>query len=611
MKNLKTTSKKVPVKSNISKSRKPKTIAVLPLEVTLIPCGDISFNPQNHRQLYSETAIQAFAGEIALHGIISPLTVRPLGEKYELVVGERRLRAALTAGLTHVPAIVKDYDDAEVNEIQLAENLQREDPHPLHIAHAIRLMKDSGKTIDEVSLRLGKSTTFVYARLKLLNLIEKFQEVFLSDKITTNDAFQIASLSSAAQEEFFAEYFEDWQSNPNFSPKNIENQLKRYRSDLRKAPFDTGDKTLLPEAGACSNCIYNSAYLQTLFPELSKDSHCTHNDCYFRKTNADFRRKLDVAVQEFRPAAFIVPPYISEHITSILAEYPGISTVNWHEARYQGEPQPPDREDYEDDEDMEDEDDEEIDCESADGRYARAMERFHELRAEFLEEVESGEYQKGLLVEESSVRPCHYTIGKDIGQPGKQTAKDVQDAIKNKTVTPEMLQIEIERLDQRETRAKELDIKKIRTDTYENYTSHIAEQGPNAQMTQEDILCMRLLVYESLDFQSRQRINEILNKKSENIDEKNDVSLHTALGLLSEAEFCFMIRMALSCSMNSRYLEGSAAHFIRQAAIACGVDVAGIELAQQEITDARTDRLATRKHELTRMKERLERKRTA
>ena len=72
-----------------------------------------------------------------------------------------------------------------------------------------------------------------------------------------------------------------------------------------------------------------------------------------------------------------------------------------------------------------------------------------------------------------------------------------------------------------------------------------------------------------------------------------------------------MIRMALSCSMNSKYLEGSAAHFIRQAAIACGVDVESIEQAQQEIADARADRLATRKHEFTRMKERLERKRSA
>ena len=160
-----------------------------------------------------------------------------------------------------------------------------------------------------------------------------------------------------------------------------------------------------------------------------------------------------------------------------MAEYPRISTLNWHEARYHGEPQPPDREDFEDYEDDEYDEDEETACQSADERYAQAMERFHELRAEFLEEVESGEYQKGLIVEESSIRPCHYTVGKDIAQPGKQTAKDVQDAIKNKTVTPEMLQTEIERLDQRETRAKELDVKKIRTDTYEKYTSHISEEG--------------------------------------------------------------------------------------------------------------------------------------
>lgn len=439
-------------------------------------------------------------------------------------------------------------------------------------------------------------------------------QVFLSDKITTNYAFQIASLSSAAQDEFFAEYFEDWKSNPNFSPKNLENHLKRYRCDLRKAPFDMEDKTLLSEAGACSNCIYNSAYLQTLFPELAKDSHCTHNDCYSRKTDADFRRKLDTAIQEFQPAAFIVRPYISGHITSVLAEYSNLSTLNWHEVRYHGEPQPPDREDFEDyndDEYDEYDEDHETDCESADERYAQAMERFHDLHAEFLEEVEIGQYQKGLLIEESSVRPCHYTIGKDIAQPGKHTAKDVQDAIKNKTVTPEMLEAEIERLDQREARAKELDAKKIRTETYQKYTQHIAEQGPNVQMTQEDALCMRLLVYEALNFGNRRRIDEILSEKSKNKDEHDESSFYTALGLLSDAEFCFMIRIALSSSMSSKYLEGSPAYFIRQTAVAGGVDIMGIENAQQEIADARADRLATRKHELSRLMGRLKKKRTA
>jgi len=123
-----------------------------------INTDDIDFSPLNYRKYFSEEALQSFAEELKQHGIISPLTVRVgKGSKYELVAGERRLRAARIAGLSTVPAAMATLTDEQVIEIQLSENLQRENPHPMHEAQGIGQMQSTGKNIEEIAARLGKS----------------------------------------------------------------------------------------------------------------------------------------------------------------------------------------------------------------------------------------------------------------------------------------------------------------------------------------------------------------------------------------------------------------------------------------------------------------------
>src|SRR5690606_783320 len=121
-------------------------------------------------------------------------------------------------------------------------------------------------------------------------------------------------------------------------------------------------------------------------------------------------------------------------------------------------------------------------------------------------------YQKGLEVRENAIERQYFIVGKRT-TPVKQTAKAVQEAIKNKTVTPEMLESEIERIDDREVRAKELDIRKIRTDIYDKYGQHVTEQGANLPVTAEDSLSVRLLVYDRLDCHRRLVIDELLETK--------------------------------------------------------------------------------------------------
>ena len=131
----------------------------------------------------------------------------------------------------------------------------------------------------------------------------------------------------------------------------------------------------------------------------------------------------------------------------------------------------------------------------------------------------------------------------------------------------------------------------------------------NVRITPEDSISIRFLVYERLDFHKRQIVDELLELKMGDVEVALEAYLHMALGLLTEAEFCYMTRMALACSMSNQYLQGSPAFFLRNAAIASGVDVPKIEQAQQEVAEARADRMATRTNELSRLAERLKKKR--
>ncbi len=203
---------------------------------------DIQFSPLNYRKYISKQDLQSFADELHYHGIISPLTVRPLATGvYELVAGERRLRAATLADMTTVPVVVKKLTDEEVIEIQLAENLQRENPHPLEEAKAIANMQRHGKKIDEIALRLGKSKQFVYTRLTLLSLEEIFHGMFYVHKMTLQEALAIASLNKDSQIDFFETSCNKWHSCKHFKLPDLTYHLNQYKCDLKQAIFNTKD----------------------------------------------------------------------------------------------------------------------------------------------------------------------------------------------------------------------------------------------------------------------------------------------------------------------------------------------------------------------------------
>ncbi|HLN61894.1 MAG TPA: ParB/RepB/Spo0J family partition protein [Symbiobacteriaceae bacterium] len=128
-------------------------------------------NPRQPRRFFDEAKLEELAASIREHGVVQPIVVRPRGGRYEIVAGERRWRASQIAGLTKVPALVRDFSEAETMEIALIENLQREDLNPMEEAEAYQLLLDEYHlTQDELARRLGKSRPQITNTLRLLQL---------------------------------------------------------------------------------------------------------------------------------------------------------------------------------------------------------------------------------------------------------------------------------------------------------------------------------------------------------------------------------------------------------------------------------------------------------
>ena len=161
---------------------------------------NIAANPYQPRCNFDEEKLQELAASIKEFGVVQPVVVRKKGRSYELVAGERRLRAAGLAGLTKVPAIVKDYDDTKMMEIALIENIQRHDLNPIEEAQGLRrLMQEFKLTQEQTAEKVGRSRSAVTNILRLLNLPEQVQKQIINGVLTMGQAKQLLGLPKPEQ----------------------------------------------------------------------------------------------------------------------------------------------------------------------------------------------------------------------------------------------------------------------------------------------------------------------------------------------------------------------------------------------------------------------------
>jgi ParB family chromosome partitioning protein len=162
----------------------------------MVPIEHVSRNPRNPRRQFDESDLQDLASSVRQHGIVQPVVVRPVEDRFEIIAGERRWRAAQLAGLHEIPVIVRDVDDRTALEIAIVENVQRADLNPLEEALGYdQLIAEYGYTQNDLGGIIGKSRSHVANSLRLLKLPEPVREMLSSGELSAGHARALITTS--------------------------------------------------------------------------------------------------------------------------------------------------------------------------------------------------------------------------------------------------------------------------------------------------------------------------------------------------------------------------------------------------------------------------------
>lgn len=252
-------------------------------EVKNLPTWGIKPSPMNPRKTFDEGAITELAASIKQHGLLQPITVRPKDGVYEIVMGERRYRAMKSNNAEVIPCIVRDMTDEEALDAMITENLQRQDVDPIEEAFAFGQLVKTGKSIEEIALRFGKSKRFIQERIKLGNLLPELKQWVTKEWMTIGAAMHVCKLTEDEQQKFF-EYMEDTavQENDPITKKDAID----YTNDLfMRIENAIWERDFSGSCGStCEKCPFNDANVGCLFYEMKPhDATCTNRERWNNK----------------------------------------------------------------------------------------------------------------------------------------------------------------------------------------------------------------------------------------------------------------------------------------------------------------------------------------
>jgi ParB family transcriptional regulator, chromosome partitioning protein len=553
----------------------------------------IHASPFQHRTIFDPVEMEELRKDIARNDIHTALIVRkhPTMEgQFELATGERRLRIALELEKADVPVIIRELTDRQVQELQWSENFRRVNPNPLNEASSLNQMLQYHRKVDGLARYIGKPRAYVVSRLQLLNLIPSFREMVHAGLFKFGESLEIATLAPTAQESFFSEYCNGWQEKKTFRLYNLSQALDRFRCNLSRAIFDTKDKDLVPEAGACTRCPFNSATFQSLFPESERTSSCNRLECFEKKGFAHLRMKLAEAIRQYQPDALVFYGAVSKTWQTLLdelsktAEWPRYS---WYEVDTVQAPEAPNRADYVDDE--ENEFDEE--------GFTEAQEEFQAEHDAYQQALASGNLRKALLLNDHSIECILVNPEgqrKSTGAPTVTvTAAAVQQAIKAGTETPQLLTAEMDRIRQRQQRTTEIAWEKAQMIVKDQLDARLKAEGEIPTGTSQDQLAIRLLIYQSLDFRGKGALHERLPFNEEKSD-GNRYPLIDWLAQLTDTQVVFMARVATHYKNEATSPTSSTGKALVLISEGIGIDVAGIWADQMKIADIRNAKASER-----------------
>lgn len=192
---------------------------------TDIPIASIRPNPDQPRRRFSDAEMATLTASVREHGVLQPVLVTETLDGYQLIAGERRVRAAVAAGLDRIPAVIRHLDDRERLELALIENLQREDLDPIESAHGFRrLIDDFGLTHESIAERVGRARSTVANTLRLLDLAPVVQAAIADGSITEGHGRALGGLSTEHQEHVLGAVIEQ-----ELSVRQTEELVRRLR----------------------------------------------------------------------------------------------------------------------------------------------------------------------------------------------------------------------------------------------------------------------------------------------------------------------------------------------------------------------------------------------
>jgi ParB/RepB/Spo0J family partition protein len=299
-----------------------------------IPLAHIVASLTNPRKTFNPERLAELAESIRASGMHWPVLLRPLPgsrvedtahldprPQYELVSGERRLRASVMAGADSIPAMVRALTEEQVLDIQLVENLQREDLEPLeeaegyeHLMHRFADDERPPLTADEVAAKICKSRSYVYSRLKLLKLGPEGREALRLGQLPASHALLIARIPSTAIQAAALKNLHNSITGEVIGYRDAAALLQRqYMLRLSEATFKIADTALVPEAGSCRQCAKRTGADPDIFADVPGADVCTDPPCFQRKTQAhaaalhQAARESGATIIEGREAKALVP----------------------------------------------------------------------------------------------------------------------------------------------------------------------------------------------------------------------------------------------------------------------------------------------------------------
>ncbi len=228
-------------------------------EVVLLYLDDIIPNRFQPREIFDEKALKELAVSIKEHGVIQPIIVRRVNGKYEIIAGERRYKAAALAGLTKIPAIIRDLDDKESSKVALLENLQRKNLNPIEEARTYhKILELDQLTQEELAKTMGKSQSAVANKLRLLALPDQVQEAILKEQISERHARALLNVPDAKKQKEILKRIIDTK----MSVRALEEEIKKtYPKENSSSTSQSGGMIASTSAFVNSNPLTPTAEL--------------------------------------------------------------------------------------------------------------------------------------------------------------------------------------------------------------------------------------------------------------------------------------------------------------------------------------------------------------